>query len=300
MPFGYEGWAHEGREPAKIGSVTLFANLIEHYGLAKFSDEERNILLVNKKALQARMEQLLPRSAAAAAPATSDTFVRRPRPAPGGRPIPRPDGIMIPHQGRDRKCAVWSTQAGLCIKTGCASSCPKVQDSWSRAALLVTNPWAACAAQQKQITSDLRSCRDDPPYDPRDVPRTFSRCSRVFSSRTRRAGTKPLGTGSWRRTSSNLWRRFSGRLGERFWESSPQGSSMAFQGLFPGGRPGGDRLRAVLRRWCGCRSRCGQRRYSARRARPGRRLVRLRDLRQDARRTDLTQRELVVAMSPGT
>ncbi len=207
MPFGYEGWAHEGREPAKIGSVTLFANLIEHYGLAKFSDEERNILLVNKKALQARMEQLLPRSAAAAAPATSDTFVHRPRPAPCGRPIPRPDGIMIPHQGRDRKCAVWSTQAGLCIKTGCASSCPKVQDSWSRAALLVTNPWAACAAQHKQIISDLRSCRDDPPYDPRDVPRTFSRCSRAFSSRTWRAGTKPLGTGSWRRRTSNLWRR---------------------------------------------------------------------------------------------
>ena len=131
MPFGYEGWALEGREPAKIGSATLLADLIEHYGLAKFCDDSRNILTVNKKVLQVRMEQLLPRSAAAAAPATAatvqpSTFVHRPRPAPCGRPIPRPDGIMIPHQGRDRKCAKWSTQAGLCIKTGCASSCPKV------------------------------------------------------------------------------------------------------------------------------------------------------------------------------
>ncbi len=65
----YEEWAAEEREPS-IGSLSHFANLVEHYGLATFTDGNRNTLRFNKKAFVARLAQFFPSASTASTAST--------------------------------------------------------------------------------------------------------------------------------------------------------------------------------------------------------------------------------------
>ena len=133
----YSQWAHEEGERAQ-SSVTRLSNVVVHYGLADFVDENvRDELRFSRKNFLLRMGQLLPRREAFSKPSHSQwvpsEFVprgksftipssqpkvnkiptHRPRPAPCGRPIPRPADVFIARQGSDRKCALWALQGAV-------------------------------------------------------------------------------------------------------------------------------------------------------------------------------------------
>ena len=133
----YSQWACEEGERAQ-GSVARLSNIVVHYGLAVFVDEcVRDDLRFSKTDFLLRMGQLLPRKQAFSKSNGSQwvpsAFLRpgrslpspplptksmrrpmhRPRPAPCGRPIPRPVDVLIARQGSDSKCALWALQGAV-------------------------------------------------------------------------------------------------------------------------------------------------------------------------------------------
>ena len=124
----YRAWADaEGESIPR--SVSKFAACVAHYGLAKY-DIEKQLLHFERETFIERMLQLLPREVsrssskslegsffARPSPETAQAPKRRrktathqPRPPPCGRPIRRPDNILIARQGSDAKCALWALQ----------------------------------------------------------------------------------------------------------------------------------------------------------------------------------------------